>query len=144
MYYLRFSEHTYVIDPGDCHSDDQWAYRGHDGLSLAVKGICRSKISGWDVKSIDKDDYESCYGVDDIKTGDTAYVVVVEYTTGGTFHTYDTWCVAAVTKEPDKAQEIVKKCYAENDGSTRSTYRSWDGYFESINSAYVEPFIVGP
>ncbi len=133
-YWIDADERTYVTRPGD-ESNDPYSDRGSTGLSLQVKGISRSPISM--AKTAARDSYDDVYGVDDIPAGDKAYVVVVEYTTGDTFGSNDTWCIAAVKASREDAEEAKIKCYAGNKLTERA-FRPWDGYFEHLNSAYIE------
>lgn len=137
MYYVRFDEQSYVIDPGE-DSDDRWRYQGSSGINLNVKGLYRSKISGSDVELVEN--YSATYGLEDIPTGQVAHAVVVQYQTGDTFGSHEAWCIAAITSDPEKAKEISNKCFLPYE---KKGYRSWDGYFEHIKSADVETFIVG-
>jgi hypothetical protein len=133
-YWIDADERRYVIIPEE-PGDDRWRNRGHTGLDLWVKGISRSPISM--AKTACRDSYENVYGVDDIPAGDKAYVVVVEYTTGDTFGSDDTWCVAAIKASREDAEAAEIKCYAGNKLTERA-FRPWDGYFEHLNSVRIE------
>jgi hypothetical protein len=66
-----------------------------------------------------------------VEIGMKVYVVVVRYTTGGTFiRTKGAWNILGVFPDSKKAGDMVTSVY--ND--TYSGYKCWQGYFESLES----------
>lgn len=137
MYMIDVRASTYTTREPD---DDGWD-RGDYASDFEVEGLHR-KIEGqpsWRMDTVEE--YSATYGLDDIPAGETAHVVFVRYSTGDTFGSNDTFCVAAVKRDRAEAEEAARKCGERHDVS-RDGYRSWDGYFESFQSATVYTFTV--
>lgn len=101
---------------------------------------------GWSTSKIDVDF--------DVSPGDVVFVVVVVYTTGGTFgQTSGNTQVVAVFNDADKAvrlEEVIREDNKKNRSSFKniefegmSIYPgSWKGYFESLDDVKVETEVV--
>lgn len=137
MYRVTFTERSYVIEPPEA-GDDRWKYQGSTGLDVSIDGIYRSEMSGWNVQAVSES--EAVYGIDEIPVNETAYLVLVEYITGDTFGSHETWCIAAVKARHQQAEKIAQRCCGQN--HTQAAYRPWDGYFEHLKSASVVPHLV--
>lgn len=139
-YYLTYDEHSYVItEPED--SDEPFSDQGETGVDVTLRAIHRSPVKGGHELVSDEGGYSRLYGVEDVPAGETAYVVLVNYSDGDTFGSSGYWTIAAVCSNPQSAKNIVERCEGENDLSHRA-YRPWDGYFAHLNSAEVVPMTV--
>lgn len=133
-YWVNVHEYVYTTRE---RIDDGWD-RGDEDMDANITGISKSRIPEWDPVEA----AWTAYDVDDIEVGQVANIVFVEYTTGDTFGSSGTWCVAAVKSDVHEAEKIARKCEDPNDNSASVAFRPWDGYFEHIKSATVVPLVV--
>lgn len=74
-----------------------------------------------------------------VEVGSTVYVVVVRYTTGGTFgRTLGAWSILGVYPDAEKADAVVKSVYDDS----YPGYKCWQGYFESLESCDSHDMVV--
>lgn len=141
-YWVEFTENEYMISPPE-EGDGPWLHQGNYGLHVSINKISKTELTGWHVQSFEADSYDDIYGYDDIQPGDNAYLVVVTYTTGGTFGSHGAWTIPAIKADLQDAYTAQRLCYADNNQKrTNRMYRPWDGYFEHIDSVDVEPLIL--
>lgn len=142
MYALTFTESYYQDDPG-CTQDHEhsWCDQPSGHVNVYPRSLHRERRNLGGHYEIAPDGYESVYEVEDVAVGETAYLVICEYTDGGTFGYDGYWCVAGLYASAERAEETRKRCEGENDIPSRA-YRPWDGYFASLGQAYVEPMVV--
>jgi hypothetical protein len=142
MYALTFTESYYQDSPG-CTEDHEcsWCEQPSGHVNVEPGSLHRERRNLGGHYQIAPDGYESVYEVQDVPVGAMAYLVVVEYTDGGTFGYDGYWCVPGLYSTPEEAEECRKRCEAPNDVPTRAL-RPWDGYFASLGSARVEPMVV--
>jgi hypothetical protein len=117
-----------------------------------------STSTSWDIEGIalsDKDGSDALPADFDIKIGDTIFVVYLVYSTGDTFHQADGAYLEvlsfhkneAVARknlreiEGRKAENFVMTIELDN-GNKIERVCSWDGYFESLDYARCESFVV--
>lgn len=135
-YWIKANEHVYTIR--ELYDDDDWD-AGETGLDVSLEAISCSEHSWW--SRFDDDGYDCIYGVDDIPVGDYAHIVLVEYTTGSTFGSHGAWTIAAIKKDPLEALMALERCQKDDPDHI---YRSWEGYFEYLNSVSIVTLVVIP
>lgn len=143
MYALTFTEDSYVSSYGcssDCDGCGGWCEQDSYTTNVHVGSLHRERRNLGGHYEITPDGYESVYDVEDVPVGDTAYLVICEYTDGGTFGYSGYWCVAGLYGDAERAEACRQKCESPND--TDRAYRPWDGYFASLGEARVEPMKV--
>jgi hypothetical protein len=71
-----------------------------------------------------------------VKSGDTVYVVWVQYSTGDTFsHSEGHGTIVGVYKTYDEAKEVQQKIETNKFGGK---YHPWNGYFDSLEQIHIE------
>jgi len=139
-YWVEFSEYTYQISPPE-EGDGPWLHQGDYGLTVSINKISTTQLTGWDAQQLS--DYDDIYGYDEIEPGQNAYLLVVTYTTGGTFGSHGAWTIPAVKADLQDAYTAQRLCHADNNQKrTNRMYRPWDGYFEHLESVDVTPLIL--
>jgi hypothetical protein len=141
MYALIATTHEWLDSPG-CSDDHEHSWCDQDSYALSVTPVSLHRArrnfptTGYEAVNADSVTYDCA----DVAIGDTAYVVTVAYTDGGTFGYSGYWCVAGVYSTPEAAEACRKRCHGDND--TSSAYRPWDGYFASLRDCDVTPLVV--
>lgn len=140
-YWLRYEE-QYVRDyegcPPGCNNCGGWCEQPSGHVNVYPRSLHRSSRSGLDYERVSATSVT--YDFEEVQSGDTAYLVIVEYTDGGTFGYDGYWTVAGVYATQEGAERAVQR--AEGDNDTEVRYRAWDGYFASLRDARVEPLMV--
>ncbi len=141
MYALTFSETYHEDDPG-CTEDHEhnWCEQPSGHVNVTVGSLHRERRDLGGHFEVKPGSYNLSYECEDVPIGSTAYLVIVEYTDGGTFGYDGYWTVAGLYATPEAAEACRAKCNGEND--TARTYRPWDGYFASLGETRVEPMVV--
>jgi hypothetical protein len=153
---LTYYEQAYYCD---CDEDDSNDYIEEDKDWSPLKLFldepdknARDKANCWEVESLS---YQEGF-----KVGDTVWLVVVRYTTGGTFScTHGCWRIEDIVSSEEKAIEIKKMieddekalkkwnlshpCYLRTKNEPpQSRYRPgeskcWEGYFNSLDGVEI-------
>lgn len=137
MYFFTYDEHTYWNSEPDYEDPDRFAFQGDAGLDIVLIDCYRSIPKGKSYESVNSDN--CVYDCQDISSGGIAYVLLVNFTTGGTFGSHGAWVVAGVFASYEEANLCIKK--AEGPQPDEG-YRPWDGYFESLNSIKIVEMLV--
>lgn len=147
------------IDPTDEWTDHETEFIDWRPYAVFVdddKKKAREKTSDWRVESL------SSKKPLDIGVGDTVFIVVVRYQTGGTFGSSSgNWQIEGVftsSEEAFKMKELIQednKAYIESRWHSRSDgksvvpeekyvspngYKCWQGYFEALENVEVSVF----
>lgn len=146
MKYLELQYDSYSENTRESNEDDAWD-RGDTDTSWTFLGVNLTQ-------------HDSQYALpveDDIKPGDTVYVVTAVYSTGDTFGHDAGHCMEFISyhKNSEIAYRNKKNIEAGlnkdkaynytielDNGNTVSRYCPWDGYFESLDYVEVNEFIV--
>ena len=137
---INHSRHEYVTREPD--PEDGWDH-GNTAATIQVYGA--SLAGRWY-------DIESDF---DVKVGDTLYLVWVDYDTGSTFgracNQVEFVDVFRSEKEASALRDSILKGDIKdysvkyiNDGKEKSHDVEWVGYFEGLNNAHVDEFVVKP
>jgi hypothetical protein len=152
---LTYTEHHTGGSPLDY--DDEWSSCEPERIEWSPDNIyidepikkAREKTKTWNVECLECNE--------EVKPGDTLYLVIVRYSTGNTFTNISgAWHIAEVLKDREKAYEIEKQIWQDYNlyknhrydhkklkkESVYSGYKPWSGYFEDLESVEVESFIV--
>lgn len=123
---IHYSESRYggaAINPEDPWPDHEDEYTEFSLLSVRIYEPDPANKWAWHQEVIEVDF--------PVEVGSTVHVVVVRYTTGGTFgRTLGAWSILGVYPDAEKANAVVKS--VEDD--TYPGYKCWQGYFESLES----------
>ena len=130
--YLGYTELWYTIEEGD-GIDELYSWHGGQERDVTfTKLVTDSKlVSPY---------YEIINTTEDFKSGDTAYLVVVKYTTGDTFgYTSGNIDIPAIAKNEEAALKIALDIENKVGEFAEEKYRyPWQGYFEGLESVHVE------
>lgn len=113
-----------AIDP-----EDRWSSHEDEYRHFEIEGVWLDREnSPWMVESVDVN-FEP-------QKGQFVYVLVVIYSSGGTFgRNYGNGCIVGVYKTPEEAAEVEKTIY---DKTYPQEYPPWVGYFESLEDVKIE------
>ncbi len=134
LIYSSYSEDTSEVDP-----EDSWD-RPNTATTYDVRGL----------KLVDQDGYKRLPVDDDVSVGDDLWVVYAVYSTGDTFGHDEgggfEWLSYHRTEEAaQKAKsddEQGSDFITLDNGKQQKFYRSWDGYFESLDSLEIKRLTV--
>jgi hypothetical protein len=138
-YYLTYTENTYEICSPD--PDDDWDH-GQYGVTVLLHDLYPYNPE-CPHHQIESESYNDLFGVEEVKQGEIAYVVLVIYQDGDTFGSSGYWTVPGIFSDANRAEQLVKDI--ENGKAVTTKYMlPWDGYFASLSSAEVIPMVVLP
>lgn len=159
---LTYKESRYFADLDGERDDREEEYVEWSPLGVFVdepKKKAREKTPNWEVEQLHYD------GI--VKPGDTIWLLVVRYRTGGTFSsTSGAWNIEGVFKDESEARKNA--CLIEEDDAAYRNwllthpsykrkakdkppddkykpkgYKCWQGHFESLESVEIHNFTVG-
>lgn len=129
--WLTYRESTsggQAIDPDDGWTDYE---DEHVDFSLRHCYSTAEKVPDWLREQVDVDFK--------VKVGAEVDVVVVRYTTGGTFgRTLGYWYIEGIYPKGKQAEKVSKSIY----NGTYEGYKPWVGYFESLEQVEIETLTV--
>ncbi len=139
MKYLELLRTSHSVDTSEADPNDSWD-RPNTYTTHRVEGL----------RLCDKDGYGCLPVDDDIKSGDTLWVLYAIYSTGDSFGHDEggqfEWLSWHRTEELAQknlsAIEAGASSLTLDNGKRQDFYRGWDGYFESLDSLEVKPLIV--
>lgn len=138
MKFVTLEAESYTDQIREPDPEDRWD-SGESNTSWNVVGL-----------SLENKDSHQALPVDDsIKIGDVLYAVYVIYSTGDSFGHYGGSDIELISVHKNKELAQKNKIAIEEDkpvvldnGETLKLYRSWDCYFNSLDSANMKGFVV--
>lgn len=142
LFYTYREEH---ISGGEPLSDEEWCSYSDSHYSwrlqdVSVKAPKSTPYNGFvEVGKLIGDKWKA----EEASVGDDVWVVVVQYSTGSTFgRSFGHGTVACICKNEDDAIDIKNAINSGWSGPGSVHFATWQGYFEDIESVYLERRIV--
>lgn len=131
--YMRYTEYR---EGGDRDSDEPYTVAEPEYVDFHPVSLSLAKDNDYYVEHIKCDET--------VNLGDVVFLVVARYSDGDSFSTvHGKWYIAEVTKNANKAMQM-KKFIEDNKDEycEQGCYYPWYGYFSSLESVDIYPFLM--